>query len=158
MILRRNRSGPPALRVLFDAGTATGLTDGQLLERFATRGGESAELAFAALVERHGPMVWRVCRSILRDEHDAEDAFQATFLVLVRRAGAIRKRDSVASWLFGVASRVAARARADAARRRRHEREAAARAARSRGDADEEPVDLGVDQGGELVVDRLVPA
>lgn len=71
MILRRNRSGPPALRMLFDAGTATGLTDGQLLERFATRGGDAAETAFAALVERHGPMVWRVCRAILGDDHEA---------------------------------------------------------------------------------------
>ena len=62
------------------------MTDGQLLERFRTRDGEVAELAFAALLERHGPMVLRVCRRVLNDPHDAQDAFQATFLVLVRRA------------------------------------------------------------------------
>ena len=59
----------------------------QLLERFTAQGGETAELAFATLVERHGPMVLRVCRSVLRDPDEAQDAFQATFLVLVRRAG-----------------------------------------------------------------------
>ena len=73
------------LRTLFDAGGTTGLTDGQLLERFATRRGEAAERAFAALVERHGPMVLRACRGILREEHEAMDAFQATFLVLARK-------------------------------------------------------------------------
>ena len=95
------------VRTLYTLGAVGGLTDGQLLERFATRDGEAAELAFAALVERHGPMVLRVCRSVLRDAHDAQDAFQATFLVLVRRAGSIRKRDSLASWLHGVAYRTA---------------------------------------------------
>jgi RNA polymerase sigma factor (sigma-70 family) len=109
------------LRTLFDVGTVAGLTDGQLLERFSAGRGEAAELAFAALVERHGPMVLRVCRQVLRDPHDAEDAFQATFLVLVRRARAIRFHDSVASWLHGVALRVASCARAAAFRRRSHE-------------------------------------
>ncbi len=88
------------------------------------------EVAFEALVERHGPMVFQVCRSVLSDPHDAQDAFQATFLVLARRAGSIRERGSVASWLFGVAARVAARARVAAARRRKHESGAAAMAAR----------------------------
>ncbi|MHB1561274.1 MAG: RNA polymerase sigma factor, partial [Isosphaeraceae bacterium] len=124
MILRRNRSAPPGLRALFDAGTAIGLTDGQLLERFATVHGPSAEPAFAALVERHGPMVWRVCRAILDDEHDAEDAFQATFLILVRRAGSLWVRDSLGPWLHRVASRAAVRARVMAGRRRAAEREA----------------------------------
>ncbi len=73
------------LRTLFHVGTVGELTDGQLLERFATGGGETAELAFAALLERHGPMVLRVCRSILADTHNSEDAFQATFLVLVKK-------------------------------------------------------------------------
>ena len=95
------------IQTLFGAGPGAGLTDGQLLERFATRDGAAAELAFAALVERHGPMVLRVCRRVLADPHDAQDAFQATFLVLVRRAGAVRNRESVASWLYGVAARVA---------------------------------------------------
>ena len=79
----------------------------QLLERFVAGRDESAEAGFAALVERHGPMVLRVCRQILGDAHDAEDAFQATFLVLARRAGSVRERDSVASWLHGIARRVA---------------------------------------------------
>jgi hypothetical protein len=115
------------LRTLFDVGAVGGLTDGELLSRFASGGGEAAELAFAALVERHGPMVLRVCRSILRDDHAAEDALQATFLILVRRAGSVRKRDSIGSWLHGVALRVAGCARRSAARRRVHERRAAER-------------------------------
>ena len=82
-------------------------------------------MAFEALVERHGPMVLRICRTILRDRHDAEDAFQATFLVLARQAASIRSRASVASWLHGVARRVASSARSAASRRREHERKAA---------------------------------
>ena len=74
---------------LFGAGTFAGLADAQLLERFLDR---RDELAFAALVERHGRMVLGTCRSVLRDPHDAEDAFQAVFLVLFRKAGSIRGR------------------------------------------------------------------
>src|SRR5579883_2344481 len=116
-----------SLRTLFGAGTLAGLTDGQLLERFRCgRGGAGeapeAEAAFAALVERHGPMVLNVCRAVLGDRHDAEDACQAAFLVLARRAESIRRGDSVASWLYGVARRIAARARRDLARRRERER------------------------------------
>ncbi|MCL2396274.1 MAG: sigma-70 family RNA polymerase sigma factor, partial [Acidimicrobiaceae bacterium] len=114
------------VRALFDSGTTVGLSDGELLGQFVDRTGHDRRdadgPAFAALVERHGPMVLRVCRSVLRDEHDAEDAFQATFLVLVRHAGTVRRRESVGSWLFGVATRVARCARSEAARRRRHER------------------------------------
>jgi RND family efflux transporter MFP subunit len=117
------------LRALFDAGVSTGLTDGQLLERFATRRGESAELAFAALVERHGPMVLRACRGILNDDHEAMDAFQATFLVLVRKAGSLWVKDSLGPWLHRVACRASARARSDAGRRRAAERKAAEAAA-----------------------------
>jgi RNA polymerase sigma factor (sigma-70 family) len=114
------------LDTLYSVGTVTGLTDAELLERFVTGRDRTAEAAFAALVERHGAMVLRVCREVLGDPHDAQDAFQATFLVLVRRAGSVRERDSVASWLYGVALRVARRARADTAHRRRQERQAAA--------------------------------
>ena len=112
------------VRTLFDTGTTGGLTDGELLGRLADGPArdDAAGPAFAALMDRHGPMVLRVCRSILRDEHDAQDAFQATFLVLVRRADAVRRQESVGSWLHGVALRVAAHARAGMARRRRHER------------------------------------
>ncbi len=110
---------------LLRAGTTGGLTDGQLLEDVRGECAEARERAFATLVERHGPAVLRACRSILRDEHAAEDAFQAAFLVLARKAGSLRVRDSLAPWLHQVACRVAWCARASAARRRRHERRAA---------------------------------
>jgi RNA polymerase sigma factor (sigma-70 family) len=108
--------------VLFRLGTSTGLTDGSLLDQFRNGPVEDAEAAFAVLVERHGPMVLHVCRQILGDRHDAEDASQAVFLVLARHAHSIRRADSVASWLHGVAARIAARARQGAARRRLRER------------------------------------
>jgi RNA polymerase sigma factor (sigma-70 family) len=126
------------LRTLYAEGVIGSLADGQLLERFVAGRDEAA---FEALVERHGPMILQVCRTTLGNDCDAEDAFQATFLVLARRAGSIRRLDSVASWLFGVARRVAARARVDAARRRKHERRAAEMAARS--DDREERPELG---------------
>jgi len=87
------------IQALYNVGTFAGMGDGPLLERFATLQGEVAELAFAALVARHGPMVWRVCRRVLRVEHDAHDAFQATWLVLVRKAGSLRDATSVGNWL-----------------------------------------------------------
>jgi HlyD family secretion protein len=110
-----------SVRTLLEVGTAAGLSDSQLLERYRLRRDDAAEAAFSSLVERHGPMVLRVCRGVLHDEHDAEDAFQATFLILARKAGAIRNRDSVASWLFGVARHVAGRCRAQRQRRAFHE-------------------------------------
>lgn len=113
------------LHTLFNVGTVGGLSDGQLLEWYTSRGGEAAELAFSALVERHGPMVLRVCKAMVRDEHEAQDAFQATFLVLVHRAGSLWVRDSLGPWLHEVAYRVASCARSAAARRRRIERRAA---------------------------------
>jgi RNA polymerase sigma-70 factor (ECF subfamily) len=91
----------------------------QLLECFLAR---REEAAFAALLQRHGPMVLHVCRRTGRNAEDAEDAFQATFLLLARKAGSIRKRESVASWLHGVARRVARDAQRQAARRQAHER------------------------------------
>jgi RNA polymerase sigma factor (sigma-70 family) len=99
-----------------------GLDDDALLQRFEERGDE---VAFEALVRRHGPMVLRICRSVLRDEHDSRDAYQATFLILARRAGSIRQGSSVAPWLFAVARRVSRRALVDARRRSDHERRAA---------------------------------
>ena len=98
-----------------------GPTDGQLLERLLTW---REEAAFEALVRRHGPMVLGVCRRVLHDAHDAEDACQATFLVLARKAASIRRPGAVGSWLHGVAHRVALKAKAQAALRRRHEEQA----------------------------------
>jgi DNA-directed RNA polymerase specialized sigma24 family protein len=99
-----------------------GLTDGQLLDDYLTRRDEAA---LAALVRRHGPMVWGVCRRVLGSHHDAEDAFQATFLVLVRRAGSGASRELLANWLYGVAHRTALKARATASRRKGRERQVA---------------------------------
>ena len=107
---------------LFRLGTLVGLTDGQLLDLLVTSRGEESEAAFEELMHRHGPMVLRVCRGMLGDQPSAEDAFQATFLVLAQRARSIRRRDSLSSWLFGVARRVAAHSRQCAAQRRYGER------------------------------------
>ncbi len=104
---------------ILDTQAAKSLTDGQLLERFVARRDESA---FSVLMQRHGRLVWSVCRNILHPEQDAEDAFQATFLVLARRAESIRKGESVGSWLYGVAHRVAMKAKKTAAKRWRYER------------------------------------
>ncbi len=109
------------IRTLFSDGMLGGLTDRQLLERFVNRNDSSAESAFTILLERHGPMVWGVCRRLLPDRYAAADAFQATFLVLVGRASAVRVDDSLGPWLHGVSRRVAARARATSLRRRARE-------------------------------------
>lgn len=110
------------LQTLFSVGTVGGFSDGQHLGRFAARRDEAA---FETLIRRHGPMVWGVCRRILRDHHDAEDAFQATFLVLARKAPSIADRELVANWLYAVAYKSAMRARAMASKRRARERQVA---------------------------------
>jgi RNA polymerase sigma-70 factor (ECF subfamily) len=97
---------------LFREGSATGLTDEQLLERFVSQRGAPAENAFGAIVQRHGPTVLRICRTSLRDLHDAEDAFQATFLILARKAASLRKPALLGPWLYGVARRTAQKVRA----------------------------------------------
>src|SRR5690348_6347229 len=104
------------------AGDGLAVTDGALLERFLGRHDGDA---FAELVRRHGPMVLGVCRRLLRDPHDAEDAFQATFLVAVRKAASVRPRELFGNWLYGVAYRTALGARAGIARRRAREKQAA---------------------------------
>jgi RNA polymerase sigma factor (sigma-70 family) len=117
-------AGSPSDRVLrqvqrlFNIGAVGTMSDAELLDRFVSRRDEVAEAAFEELVIRHGPMVLRVCRGLLHDAHDAEDAFQAVFLVLTNRARSIRRSASVASWLFGVAHRVAMQGKRGAARRR----------------------------------------
>jgi RNA polymerase sigma factor (sigma-70 family) len=115
MANEQNRLPLREISRLFQGGTLTGLDEGQLLERFVAGYDESS---LEALVERHGPMVLGVCRRWLADPHDVEDAFQATFLVLIRKARALRDLHRLGPWLHDVAYRVSARARADAARRR----------------------------------------
>jgi RNA polymerase sigma-70 factor (ECF subfamily) len=110
------------LGLLAEGEATAGLSDEALLGRFLGSRDESAERAFAALVDRHGPMVRGVCRRVLRDPADVGDAFQATFLVLARRAGSVRVDGSLAPWLHGVSVRVARRARAVAIRRNGRER------------------------------------
>ncbi len=116
-------------RVLFEAGSFSGLSDGELLARFVSRDSESGELAFAAIVERHARAVMRICRATAGNDHDAEDAFQATFLVLATKAGSLRVRESLGPWLTAVAHRVSKSARAVALARSARELRAAALAA-----------------------------
>ena len=106
---------------LFSVGTISGLTDDELLARFVS---QSDDAAFEALLERHGPMVLSVCRGVLRDPNDAQDAFQATFLVLVRKARSIRAGASLGSWLYRVAFNMSIQINSEAARRQRVERRA----------------------------------
>jgi RNA polymerase sigma factor (sigma-70 family) len=114
------------LQALYSVGTLANLTDQELLERFkaANRAKDraGAEVAFTTLVERHAPMVWRVCRSLVRDVNDAEDAFQATFLILVRKSDSLRSREALGPWLYVVAYRTALSTRSATARRRAVER------------------------------------
>jgi RNA polymerase sigma factor (sigma-70 family) len=119
-MMNRDRS-PVAryLRRMLGPRYASGLTDAQLLERFVA---ERDEAAFEVLMWRHGPKVLGVCRRVLGHDQDAEDAFQATFLVLVRKAGSIGNRQSVGSWLYRVAYRVALRAKVLATKRTARQR------------------------------------
>lgn len=108
------------LRHALDSPAADGASDGALLERYAHR---QEEAAFAELLERHGPMILGVCRRYLGNSPDADDAFQATFLVLVRKAGSIAKSESIGSWLYGVAYRIALRAKTNADQRHSQQRQ-----------------------------------
>ena len=109
----------------FHAGTTSGLTDAQLLERFISGRDDTKEAAFESLVLRHGPMVFDICHKIMGNTHDAQDAFQATFLILATKSRSIMRQGSVGGWLHGVALRVTHRARVDAARRTVQERQIA---------------------------------
>jgi RNA polymerase sigma factor (sigma-70 family) len=108
------------MRGVYATQEARNLSDGKLLDRFLT---SQDETAFAVLMHRHGPMVLALCRRLTGDTHAAEDAFQATFLVLARRAAAIKRKAAVASWLYGVAQRIALRAKTQMAAGRRREKE-----------------------------------
>ncbi len=114
---------------LFGEGTLAGLSDRHLLDRYAFQGDEQA---FKALVQRHGPMVLAVCRGVLNDANDADDAFQAAFLLLVRKARSLWIKESIGGWLHRVACRIAFRVKADTARRRQQERRSAELAGGSR--------------------------
>ena len=113
-------AGDANLAVLFRFGATGALSDLELLARFTAKNDRDvSEAAFAALVARHGRMVQGVCRRILGDDHDTDDAFQATFLILARKATSVRVEDSLGRWLHGVSVRVARRARAIAIAHRR---------------------------------------
>ena len=109
------------LESLFEGSSVAGLSDRQLLDRFIAAHDSAGEAAFAAIVARHGPMVLNVCRQLLGDHHHAEDAFQAVFLVLARRAPSIRDPDLLGNWLYGVALRTARCAKLQLDRRRKKE-------------------------------------
>ncbi len=113
--------GSEAFGALFRVGGVGRMTDDQLLGEFLSRRDAAGEAAFEALATRHGPAVLSVCRAVLRDEHSAQEAFQATFLILARRAGSVRDRVRLGAWLHRVARRVALRARAASARRQARE-------------------------------------
>jgi RNA polymerase sigma factor (sigma-70 family) len=108
------------LQTLFSCGTVGGLSDSRLLDRFMS---QREEVVFEAIIQRHGPMVWGVCRRVLRDHHDAEDAFQATFLVLARKAASVMPREKLGNWLYGVAYQTAMKARATTSKRRAREKQ-----------------------------------
>ncbi len=131
MAVERSEAALKHLRTLWSEGAVSSLDDRELLARFVAHTGDAAEAAFAALMERHAPMVLLVCRQMLCDDHDAQDACQATFLVLARKARSIKKPEALGSWLHGVALRVSAKAKTAAARRRSHERRGGEMAARS---------------------------
>src|SRR5438445_8038154 len=116
--MKSNGSLSPLIRCLQGLAATEARTDGELLRAFVA---EKDENAFAAIVRRHGALVLGVCRRALQHEQDAEDAFQATFLLLARRCSAVRRQESLASWLHGAAGRTAANARRSAARRGEHE-------------------------------------
>ena len=122
MSLGQSQAVPKPLQFLLETGSMAGMPDAQLVERFAASRDAAGEAAFALLVSRHGPMVLGACRQLLDEPHTAEDAFQAVFMVLARRAGSIRRPDLLAPWLHGVATRIARKASAQARLRRRREK------------------------------------
>jgi RNA polymerase sigma-70 factor (ECF subfamily) len=129
MAIASRKSSDSRLRVDRPDTQAEGLSDEELLGLFLKEDGIESQEAFRSLIHRHGPMVMGVCRHVLHQHQDAEDAFQATFLALARKAGTIRNQRVLAGWLYGVAYRIAIRARANSSRRRDHERQGVAMSA-----------------------------
>src|SRR5262249_16854200 len=123
-VVRREGPMPGQIAAVFrflrPAAGATEADDAALLQQFVARRNDDA---FAALLQRHGPLVFAVCRRALRERADAEDAFQATFLVLARKAGSIRRQDALAAWLHRVALNISRTIQRAAARRQAHERQ-----------------------------------
>ena len=115
---RRPRLSLSGVDTLFRLGVVAAMSDTSSSNKFVAESESDCQLAFEAIVRRHGPMVLGVCRRVLRDHHDAEDAFQATFLVLALKAGTVRKRHSLGPWLHSVAARIARRARLVSRRRK----------------------------------------
>ena len=124
MAVRLGGSAIRDIRTLLDWGVMGSWTDRQLLAHVPA-GGEGGEAALRVLIQRHAPMVMGICRRVLGDEAAAEDAFQATFLVLVRKAGSLRSHEMITNWMYGVALRTARKERAKTARRRDVERQGA---------------------------------
>ena len=146
MVRRKSEPLLESVQRLFSEGTMTGASESQLLERFLS---QRDEVAFEAIVHKHGPMVLAVCRRILSDPNDVDDAFQATFLILVKRAASIRDKAVLGTWLHGVARRVAVRAQVNSRRRRNRERGVAEIAAwedRRPGDSDRNELRAIIDQ------------
>src|SRR5215470_15929095 len=126
MRIRYTEAALESVHTLFQFGAMGAWTDGRLVAQFCS-GRDGSDEAFRVLIHRHGPMVLGVCHRVLGDAHSAEDAFQATFLVLVKKAGSLRDSDLLANWLYGVAHRVASKTKAESARRKVVERSAAER-------------------------------
>ena len=121
-MITQSQAVPEPLRVLLEMGSMAGMTDVQLVERFAAGRDAGGEAAFAALVSRHGPMVLATCRQLSGDLDVADDAFQAVFMVLARRAASIRRPELLGPWLHGVAVKISRKARARALRLKRREK------------------------------------
>src|SRR3954453_5540002 len=145
MTMRYSRTTIEEVHSLFHLGAMGAWADSRLVTHFLS-GQAGAEVAFRVLLHRHGPMVLAACRRVLGDSHAAEDAFQATFLILVQKAGSIQSRESLTGWLYGVALRVSKKARARADRRRGVEREAAEKGRWTTEDRDQAEVRALIDE------------
>jgi RNA polymerase sigma factor (sigma-70 family) len=136
MLTRQAGSAGDGLRTLFHRGALGNWTDSPLVSLFLTAE-EGSEAAFRVLIHRHGPVVLGVCQRVLGDKHAAEDAFQATFLVLVQKAARLRDCNLLGNWLYGVALRIAKKEKARGTRQRMAERKANKPVLEADGDVDQ---------------------